>query len=461
MEFNSNPRVHPLWFTAGMFAIIAIIATVCSALFAGTFRDYVSVTLKSNRSGLVMDAGAAVKMRGVDIGRVAAIKRGTQLSSLQLEIDPDQLRYIPANVQAEIKATTAFGAKFVELTLPDDPSAKRLQAGAVLHSRNVATEVNTVFQNLVGLLRKVDVAKLNSVLTAVSEGVRGQGERIGEATTAASQVLAAVNPRMDTIAANWRSFKGFSDAYGAAAGDIVATLDAASTTSATITAQAKDLEALLLNTAGFSNRAIELLAPNRDNLVNAVNRLEPTTALLLKYNPEYTCTILGAKLLLTNGTYDSVGGNGKSFVQDGGFLTGADLYRYPDNLPIVAAKGGPGGQPGCGSLPDVAKNFPVRYLVTDTGWGTGLDLRPNPGIGHPFWANYLPVTRAVPEPPSIRGEGPPAIGPVPYPGAPPYGAPLYGPDGAPLYPGVPPAPIAPPMPVEPILPAQAQPTPNP
>ena len=51
------------------------------------------------------------------------------------------------------------------------------------------------------------------------------------------------------------------------------------------------------------------------------------------------------------------------------------------------------------------------------------------------------MTRAVPQPPSIRQCMPgPAIGPVPDPGAPPYGAPLYGPGGVPLFPGVPPAP---------------------
>jgi phospholipid/cholesterol/gamma-HCH transport system substrate-binding protein len=78
--------------------------------------------------------------------------------------------------------------------------------------------------------------------------------------------------------------------------------------------------------------------------------------------------------------------------------------------------------------------------VTNTGWGTGLDVRPNPGIGFPGYIDYFPVTRAMPKPPSIRHTGPPAPGPIPYPGAPPYGAPQYGPDGAPLYPGVPPPP---------------------
>jgi phospholipid/cholesterol/gamma-HCH transport system substrate-binding protein len=437
-------RVHPAWWAVILFAVIAAIVVVCSMLFAGTLRTFVPVTLTSERAGLVMESGAKVKMRGVEVGRVSAISGGSQPVSLKLDIFPDQARYIPANVEAEIRATTAFGAKYVDLIYPDRPSPQRLSAGAVLRSRNVSTEVNTVFQNLVGILHQVDVAKVNATLTALADGVRGQGERIGQATTDANQVLMAINPRMDTVGEDWRAFKGFSDAYSAAAQDILATLNAASTTSTTIANHAKDLDALLLNTIGFSQSGINLLAPNQDNIVRAVNGLEPTTNLLMKYNPEYTCLLLGAKWYLDNGGMSAQGGNGRTLLVDAGILMGDDPYRYPENLPIVAAKGGPGGKPGCGSLPDASKNFPVRSVVTNTGWGTGVDIRPNPGIGHPWWIDYLPATRAVPEPPSIRGLKPPAPGPIPYPGAPPYGAPLYGPDGTPLWPGVPPAPPPPP-----------------
>jgi phospholipid/cholesterol/gamma-HCH transport system substrate-binding protein len=452
MEARKRGRVHPLWWTAIMFTVIVGIALVCSAFFAGTFNTYVLVTLASDRTGLVMEPGAKVKIRGVEVGRVAGITGGSQPVRLKLEIFPDQIRYIPANVQAEIKATTAFGAKFVDLIYPDHPSPKRLAAGAVLWSRNVSTEVNTVFDNLVSLLHQIDVSKLNSVLTALADGVRGQGERIGEATTDANQVLLAINPRMNTVAADWRSFKGFSDAYSAAAHDILATLDAASTTSTTITNHAKDLDALLLNSIGFSNSGIGLLGPNKDNLVNGINGLEPTTSLLLKYNPEYTCTIVGAKFFLDHGGWEAFGANGRTALADAALLLGDDAYKYPGNLPIVAAKGGPGGKPGCGSLPDVGKNFPQRYEVTNTGWGTGLDLRPNPGIGDPCYIDYFPVTRErpVPKPPSVRHciNGP-APGPAVPPGMPPYGAPWYGPDGAPLWPGVPPASTPPPAPPTP------------
>ncbi len=438
-------RIHPLWWTAGMFGAIAAVVAVCSALFAGTFKSYLPVTLVSERTGLVMESGAKVKMRGVEVGRVAGINGGRQPTSLRLEIFPDQAERIPANVEAEIKATTAFGAKYVDLIYPENPSPKRLTAGEVLRSRNVTTEVNTVFDNLVGLLDQIDVSKLNAVLTALADGVRGKGERIGQATTDANQVLLALNPRMDTVAADWRSLKGFSDAYGAAAGDILSTLDAAATTSATIRDRSNDLDALLMSTIGFANSGIGFLGPNKDTIVDAVNVLEPTTSLLLMYNPEYTCTIQGAKVFLDKAGNEWFGGDGRTVFLDAGISFGDDLYRYPENLPIVAAKGGPGGKPGCGSLPDVAKNFPVRQLITNTGFGRGLDWRPNPGIGRTCSADYFPVTRAIPEPPHV-GEclpGPAPGPPPPYPGGPPYGAPWYAADGTPLYPGLPPAPPPP------------------
>lgn len=434
-------RFHPLWWAVGLIATIIAMAALCSAIFAGTFRSYVPVTLNSDRSGLVMESGAKVKLRGIDVGRVAGITGGSQQVGLKLEIFPDQIRHIPGNVEAEVKSTTAFGAKYVDLIYPEHPIQQRLAAGQVLRSRNVTTEVNTVFDNLVGVLKQVDVPKLNSILTALADGVRGKGDRIGQAITDTDQVLAAVNPRMDTVAADWRSFQGFSDAYSAAAQDILATLNSASTTSTTITDQSRALDALLLNTIGFSTSGTTLLATNNQTIVNAVNVWEPTTNLLLKYNPEYTCTVQGAKIFLDKAG-DWFGGNGNTVYLDAGLAFGDDLYRYPENLPIVAAKGGPGGKPGCGSLPDVAKFFPVRQLVTNTGWGTGLDWRPNPGIGQTCSADYFPVTRAIPEPVHVGqclpgpAPGPPAASP----GGPPYGASWYGPDGTPLFPGVPPLP---------------------
>ena len=168
------------WWTVILLVAIGVFLFVTTAAFSGTFRSYVPVTLTSERAGLVLETNAKVMLRGVQVGRVSQIGSGRNGASLRLEIDPDQIRYIPANVQAQINATTAFGAKFVDLMYPPNPSPARLAAGAVLHSKNVSTEINTVFENVVDLLNMVDPLKLNAVLTAVADGVRGQGERMGD-----------------------------------------------------------------------------------------------------------------------------------------------------------------------------------------------------------------------------------------------------------------------------------------
>jgi phospholipid/cholesterol/gamma-HCH transport system substrate-binding protein len=472
MESSRDDSRHPLRWAMALFAVIMGIVLLTVVLFRGTFTSYVPVTLTSQRAGLVMDPGGKVKLRGVQVGRVIAVEGGNAPVRLQLAIFPDQVKFIPANVSAQIRATTTFGAKYVDLIYPSDPSAKRLAAGAVISSKNVSSEVNTVFQNLTNVLKQIDPAKLNAVLGAFADGLRGQGPRIGEATTDANEVLLALNPRADTIRRDWKSLKGFSDTYSAAARNILTVLDATSTVGATIRTQADELDALLVNVIGLSNAGIDLIGPNKTNLVSAINALEPTTRLLMKYNPELTCTLVGGQWYLDNAGYQVDGGNGRTAILDSAVLLGDDPYRYPDNLPIVGAKGGPGGQPGCGSLPIADHNWPVRQLITNTGFGTGLDNRPNPGIGFPGYADYLPVTRAVPEPPSIRHPSGPAPGPIPYPGAPPYGAPQYGPGGTPLYPGLPPAPApgTPPEPgpapagsepFSPPVPAAMQPTPAP
>lgn len=433
--------LQPGWWTLILIVVIIGGFAVTLTAFNENFRSYARVTITSDRVGLMMEPYAKVKFRGVQVGRVLSLSiQPNSIAKLQLELYSDQLKYIPANVEAEIAAPTAFGAKYVELFTTGDPSPKRLAAGAVVRSRNVSIEVNTVFQNLVGVLNQIDTAKLNAVLSAFAEGFRGKGQALGEAITDADQVLKAINPRSETIRADVRALKGFADTYNAAAPDLVTVLDSLSTTSTTISGNAKQLDSLLLNVIGLSNSGISLIGPNRNNLIHGINVLEPTTRLLMKYNPQLTCTFVGGSIALDDFVGQAGGHNGKSLIVDAGLLFGDDAYRYPDNLPLNGIKGGPGGTPSCGSLPDVTDNWPLRYLITNSGWGTGMDVRPNPGIGFPGYADYFPTTRGTPKPPSIRHPGGEAPGPVPYFGAPPYGAPRYGPDGTPLYPGMPPAP---------------------
>ncbi len=403
-------KIDPIWWAPTLFILVAGLIALTAASFSGKFQAFIPLTLVSDRAGLVMEPGAKVKLRGVQVGQVASIGTDVKAAQLQLKMDPGPFKYLPSNVEAEIKSTTAFGSKYVDLIVPDHPSSTSLKPGAVLHSRNVTVEVNTVFENLQSVVQAIDPAKLNAILSAFSESLRGKGDRLGAAISDANNLLLTVNPRMSTIHRDWRLFGKTAAAYSNAAQDILSILDSAATTSTTITENQRALDTLLLSAVGFSQAGTSVIGNNESNIVRSVDLLEPTTTLLEKYSPTYACLFQGAQWFLDHGGRDAFGGNGYSVILDAALLFGDDPYRFPHHLPKVNATGGPGGKPSCGSLPDPSANYPVRQLVTDTGWGTGPnEIRTNVGVGNPWWSNYFPTTKGIPEPPRyfFRGGQPP------------------------------------------------------
>ena len=105
-----------------IFAMIVIVA-LALALFQGGFTSSVPVTVISQRAGLVMYPDARVKLRGVEVGRVSSIEERTDgTAAIHVAMDPKQLDSIPDNARVAVVASTAFGAKFVQLVEPPIPS---------------------------------------------------------------------------------------------------------------------------------------------------------------------------------------------------------------------------------------------------------------------------------------------------------------------------------------------------
>ena len=181
-------------------AIVAIIA-LAIGLFRGSFTETVPVTVISDRAGLVMNPDAKVKMRGVEVGRVASIEaRPDGTAALHLAMDPSQLHLIPANVGVDITSSTVFGAKFVELVPPRTRPPQKLREGQVIEGQHVTVEINTVFQQLVTVLDKIDPAKLNETLGAIATAFDGRGEKFGQTLTDFNALLAKIEPSLPNLA---------------------------------------------------------------------------------------------------------------------------------------------------------------------------------------------------------------------------------------------------------------------
>lgn len=358
-RFIDKPYARPL---AGFLTLLtlALIVVLAVGLFRDSFRDTVGVTVIADRAGLVMNPEAKVKMHGAQVGKVATIEPlADGGAALHLAIDPGSVDAIPANVGAEITSSTVFGSKFVELVPPSAPSPDALAAGTVIRGGDkVTVELNTVFQQLVSVLSKVEPAKLNQTLGALSKSLSGRGEKFGKTLVALDSALSKINPSLDTLNHELAVAPTVFNAFADASPDLVATVDNATRISDTVVDERDSLDALLVSAIGLADIGTDVLSTNRGPLTDALRLLVPTTDLTNQYNAAITCGI-GGLLPLANGPGLSL--PGAVLLQ--GFFLGRERYRYPGNLPKVAAKGGP----QCTDLPNVGYEQRPPFVVTDIG----------------------------------------------------------------------------------------------
>ncbi len=352
--------VRPL---AGLATVMAIVAVFVFSIvmFRGGFGQTVPVTVVSERAGLVMNPEAKVKMRGVQVGQVQSIEtRPDGKAVLHLAMDPTQLKDIPANVLVDITSSTVFGAKFVELVAPPDPSAKRLTGGAQIDVQHVTVEINTVFQQLTSVLKAIDPVKLNQTLAAVSGALNGRGEKLGQTVTDFDQFLIRINPSLDNLNRDLELAPVALNAYADAAPDLVSILDNTTKVSNTLVDQEDDLDRFLVSAIGLADVGNDVVGQNRQQLADDLRMLVPTTSLTNEYSDALRCGIEGLFPFIKTLPLERPGVDVTAT-----FTLGIERYRYPDDLPRVAAKGGPQCTSQMMPLLPIGK-FPP-FLVADIG----------------------------------------------------------------------------------------------
>jgi phospholipid/cholesterol/gamma-HCH transport system substrate-binding protein len=357
-HFGVTSYARPLAGLATVVVILAVFA-VAVGLFRGSFTTSIPVTVVSPRAGLVMNPDAKVKMRGVEVGKVDSIDvRPDGKAVLHLAMYPSQMHLIPSNVIADIASATVFGAKFVELVPPAEPSPKALSANQVLDGQHVTIEINTVFEQLTQLLGSIDPAKLNETLGAIASAVNGRGHKIGQMLSDLDSFLAKNDPSLPALSHDLEVLPVVSNAYADYAQDLLATADNAVRISKSIVDERQNLDAFLISSIGLADMGNDVVGGNRKALTDVLHLAVPTTDLLNEYHQALWCGLAGslANLHAPNQTEPMI----KVDVYLG---FGAERYRYPSNLPKVAATGGP----QCQDLPVVPFDKSPPFVIADVG----------------------------------------------------------------------------------------------
>ena len=355
-------KVNYKLYALGMMAILVVLVVLALMSFAGGFESTKLVTVRSDRVGLVMEPSGKVKMRGVQVGKVAAIKQDSRGALLELEIDSAQMSKIPTNVDVDIRSSTVFGAKYVNFMEPDNPSADHISDGATIEAKNVTVEFNTLFENLQTVLRTVQPEKINATLGAISTALNGQGEDLGNTLSQANEYLAEVNPTLPALAYDMQQAALATDSYAQLAPDLMTMLDNATSIGETVVDESQNLNQTLVNAIAMASSGQSVLDAAGEDFVTTMDVFAPTFGLVEEYSPVLTCFIVGVSNAKDTGE-KAFGGQQPGLNLTSTFLAGAPSYQYPDNLPKVNAK----NPPNCYGLPWRDENTNAPYVVTDTG----------------------------------------------------------------------------------------------
>ena len=280
---------------------------------------------------------------------------------------------------------------------------------------SVTTEFNTLFETLTSIAEKVDPVKLNLTVAAAAEALNGLGDKFGQSIVNGNAILDDINPQMPRIRHDFQQLAALGDTYANAAPDLFDSLKNAVITARTLHRQEADLDAALLAGTGLGNTGEDIFARGGPYFQRGVADLLPTAQLLDTYSPEILCTIRNYHDAEPK-AYETVGGGNGYALKTmtelmsglGGILTLPGLagtvgtmgllglaglvggapnpYVYPENLPRVNARGGPGGAPGCWQ-PITRDLWPAPTLVMDTG--ASLAPYNHIEVGSPWAVEYV------------------------------------------------------------------------
>lgn len=277
--------------------VCALFFVTTIAIYHKDFTPVAMVRLDTDRAGNQLTKGADVKIRGVVVGQVAAVRVVNDGASthavLDLALNPDSLSEIPANVSARLLPKTLFGERYVALQVPEHPAARHLVAGDVIEQdrSSEAIELEKVLDDVLPLLQSVQPQKLSATLSAVANALNGRGAQLGATLVELSDYLAGLNPSLPNIKADIAGLAEVSNTYAKSAPDFLQALSDLTTTSKTLVDKQQGLRRLFSSVTAAATDLVNFLRVNQNNIIRLTTTSQSTLDLLAEYAPEYPCLL--------------------------------------------------------------------------------------------------------------------------------------------------------------------------
>lgn len=308
-----------------LVALVVILLVGVSYITFGVLQVRVGsqpfpVTVYLSRGGGLFDGGF-VAYRGVDVGRISAIRLVPTGVAVTLRLDPGTR--VPARTEAVVHDLSAVGEQYVDL-VPRAPRGPYLRRGSVIpqSATSEPLRISTVLNDASALADSVDTVKFGQLLRSLTTALQGTGPQLHAILLAGETMasdLASAQAQSNTVIDQGRIV------LGTAAGTNPA-LNRFSTGMESLTAQLKtsdaDIRALISKGVTALPQLNRLLATNT-KVLQQLTRVGTTVTGVAADNN----AALQALLASLPGTLGSL----SSIVRDGVVHS---IFKYNDSEPV-------------------------------------------------------------------------------------------------------------------------------
>jgi virulence factor Mce-like protein len=282
-------RLQGVAFLVIVAALLALTVVVYNKALPWQSSD--EVILEADRAGNQLVVPADVKIDGLIVGRVAGVSTNGDTVRMRLQLDKSRIKQIPANVEARILPKTLFGEKFVDLVVPPTGPEGRLKAGDVITQdrSETAIELQTVFNDLVPLLRTLNPAELSITLSNLADALRNRGEALGRNVELVDTYFSRFNQKLPTFTHDIGALADVASTYADATPDLLAMLRNFSTNARTFTVKKDVYAQFLTGTSGFARTASDVFGRNADRLIALANVSAPVLDLYSRFSKVLEC----------------------------------------------------------------------------------------------------------------------------------------------------------------------------
>ena len=277
-----------------------------------------------------MNPDAKVKMRGVQVGKVPRSSRSPtarprsiwRWTSRQLHLIPGERRrrhHVVDGVRRQVRAT---GRR--RRTRP----RRSCTPGQVIQGQHVTVEINTVFQQLVTVLDKIDPAKLNETLGAIATAFNGRGEKFGQTLSTSTRCWPRSNRACRISAHDIEALRADAQRLrrrGAGPGRHRREHDKFSNT---IVDQQQNLDEFLVSTIGLADTGNDVIGGNRQALTDDAARAGAHHRLAQRVPRNISVRHRGL-IPFAKSRHRQYPG----VMVNASLTLGVERYRYPEDLP--------------------------------------------------------------------------------------------------------------------------------